>query len=350
MPKLNSPTLVVAPSRTTRGGITAVIQAYEQTPLWCQWECVWIETHIDRSVILKFLFFLRAFFIFLLKLPAARLVHIHLSEPVGAARKAFFAAACFICRKPVILHLHAFSTKTTIEGRFAWLYRWLFVRARRIIVLTPYWSEAVLRFVPNAQVVVLYNPCPRSQLVSDSILRNHTILFAGTLSQRKGYHDLIRAFSQAGLGKKGWRLVMLGNGEIREATALADALGVGGDVDFPGWVSGTEKKSLFESAGIFCLPSYAEGLPMAILDAFSYALPVVATPVGGIPDVIVNGKDGLLVDCGDVDSLSRVLMELTMDDELRRRLSNRSLELAESTFSIDTLSARLGEEYLAAIQ
>ena len=75
---------------------------------------------------------------------------------------------------------------------------------------------------------------------------------------------------------------------------LAESLGVADRVDFLGWVAGANKDRAFRQVSIFCLPSYAEGFPMAVLDAWAYALPVAATPVGGLPDIVSDGEDLML--------------------------------------------------------
>lgn len=74
---------------------------------------------------------------------------------------------------------------------------------------------------------------------------------------------------------------------------------------FLGWVSGEAKDNAFKEAMIFCLPSYAEGFPMSVLDAWSYGLPVITTPVGGIPDVAQDGVNMLLFNPGDIDMLAK---------------------------------------------
>src|ERR1700755_874844 len=94
--------LVVAPSRKTRGGITAAVTAYSQTHLWPYWSCYWIETHIDKNAFYKLLYFIKGFFIYLFKFPAYQIVHIHFSDPVSAIRKSFFFTLARLSGKKVI--------------------------------------------------------------------------------------------------------------------------------------------------------------------------------------------------------------------------------------------------------
>ena len=84
---------------------------------------------------------------------------------------------------------------------------------------------------------------------------------------------------------------------------------------------------------------------MAVLDAWAYGLPVVTTPVGGIPDVAIDGENMLLFNPGDIDSLAGQLERLMVDEELRSRISLASVEFAESKFNLDTINKQIGELY-----
>ena len=101
----------------------------------------------------------------------------------------------------------------------------------------------------------------------------------------------------------------------------------------------------FKESSIFCLPSYAEGFPMAILDAWSYGLPVITTPVGGIPDIAEDGKNLLLFNSGDVVMLAQQLIKMIFDENLRARISKESLRLAHTTFDIDVINHQICDVY-----
>jgi glycosyltransferase involved in cell wall biosynthesis len=172
-----------------------------------------------------------------------------------------------------------------------------------------------------------------------------TILFAGGLIPRKGYADLITAFHNLGDEATGWTLLLAGDGEMTKAANLARELGIADRVVLPGWVSGEDKEQLFASASVFCLPSYAEGFPMAILDAWSGSLPVIATPVGGIPDWIVDGENGLLFTPGDVFALTDCLRRLIREPELRNRLGDEGCRTAKTHFSLSSVTDSLAAIY-----
>ena len=165
------------------------------------------------------------------------------------------------------------------------------------------------------------------------------------MNARKGYKDMIAAYASIAKEFPEWRIVFAGNGEVAQGKKLASDLGIAAQTEFLGWVSGNEKDKAFKEASIFCLPSYAEGFPMAVLDAWSYGLPVITTPVGGIPDVADDGENMLLFNPGDIDKLSLQMRRLISDEDLRERLHDRSLELAHTTFDAKRINEQIGEIY-----
>ena len=334
--------LIVATSSKTRGGITAVINQYRQHAFWENNHCVWIENHIDKGFWLKVWYFIKGWFSFLVKLPSSRLVHIHFSSPF---REFFFLLPAKICGKKVIVHLHACSEEVMSSGIKRVMYRSLFMLSDLVIVLSAHWEQIVRNLVGDKKrVEVLFNPCGMVEPLSDGT-EEKCILFAGTLIPRKGYETLIRAFSAALKRCPGWRLELAGNGEIKKAEQIAEELGIQENIRCLGWVLGEEKRAAFSRASVFCLPSYEEGLPMAILDAFSYGIPVITTPVGGIPDFAIDGQNMLLFPPGDEKQLEKCIVSLATDANLRMKLSEQSRKLATEVFSLDAICKQLQAIY-----
>lgn len=168
------------------------------------------------------------------------------------------------------------------------------------------------------------------------------ILYAGTINARKGYADMIKAFAQIAEKYNDWKIVFAGNGEIEQGKALAATLGIGSQVVFLGWVNGDAKDRAFKESAIFCLPSYAEGFPMAVLDAWAYGLPVITTPVGGIPDIAEDGKNLLLFTPGDTQMLARQMERMIEDEQLRESMVKESKQLVQSIFSVEVINEQIG--------
>lgn len=264
MSKERKKVIVLSTSCKTRGGITAVVNAHKSQDFWGKWNCVWIETHIDKTIWHKLFYAIKSLFIYLYNLPLASLVHVHLSAPNSVKRKYIFLLLAKLFRKPVIIHFHAFSSTSSVDDRFKNLYKKVFSFADLIIVLSRSWKLGLINElnVQNHKIKVLYNPCPAIDLNME-VEKSFIILYAGVLDERKNFKALIKSFSLIAEKYPEWRLVFAGNGAIDEAKKLANELDVSSQVEFKGWIIDKEKHKLFSEASIFCLPSFAEGFPMA---------------------------------------------------------------------------------------
>ena len=337
--------LVVCTSRKTRGGITSVVQAHEKGEQWRKFHCLWIGTHVDKGTFMKLWMLFSGFLKYLFFLPGADIVHFHLSEFSTAKRKRIFMPFALLLKKKIIVHFHAFSPDSTINGEYSDLYRYLFTNADAVVVLSNYWKKVVNeKYNLGDKVKVIYNPCTVTDL-PEQYDKTNTVLYAGALNQRKGYADLIRAFAKVAKQHPNWSIVLAGNGEVEQAHELALSLSIDSQVKLLGWVSGSQKDKAYKEAKAFCLPSYAEGFPMAVLDAWAYGLPVITTPVGGIPDIAEDGKNLLLFNPGDIEKLADCLEQIISNASLRANLAAESQALALTTFSIDTINHQIGDLY-----
>lgn len=95
-------------------------------------------------------------------------------------------------------------------------------------------------------------------------------------------------------------------------------------VSFEGWVSGDKKINLLNKVDAYILPSYHEGLPISILEAMSYSLPIISTNVGGIPEILKNGENGFIITPGDKDAIYRAILELMNNEKLRMDMGKAS--------------------------
>ena len=346
--------LVVATGRKTRGGITSVIKAHETGAQWKRYNCVWIQTHRDSNDIVKLWYFGTAILEYLLLLPFCNIVHFHFSEDSTAKRKRMLMAVAKVFGKKIISHFHSYSLDSTIRSPYRHLYEYLFKNSNIVIVLSQYWKNALVEelCLDEAKVKILYNPCPQVEtgLKVDNgkvVTKEFTkeILYAGTVCHRKGYDDMIKAFAKVAPQHRDWKIVFAGNGEIEEGKALATEFDIVDQTVFLGWVSGKDKDAAFRHATVFCLPSYAEGFPMGVLDAWAYSLPVITTPVGGIPDIAIDGKNMLLFNPGDIDALAVQMEKIIRNDDLRRSIAAESTLLAHTIFDVQTINRQLGEIY-----
>lgn len=336
--------LVVATSRKTRGGITSVVKAHETGDQWKKYHCRWIQTHRDGPTWRKLWYLFTALLEYLVLLPWYDIVHIHVATTQSARRKKIFFELAKMLHKKTILHFHPSNEKFLFEPYNQKLYRNLFSKADLVLVLSKQWQ----RWIKDAlglteHIEVLYNPCPIVNRRED--MREKNILFAGTIIPRKGYETLLRGFALIAPKYPDWKVVFAGNGEIDKAKDIANKLHITNQADFLGWVSGKDKEKAFQQASIYCLASDGEGFPMGVLDAWAYGIPCVVTPVGGLPDIVVDGENALVFPVGDVDVLARQLERMISDDELREKIADASLELAHTTFNIECINKKMEKIY-----
>jgi glycosyltransferase involved in cell wall biosynthesis len=338
MPKV----LVLSPSRHARGGIAAVLKLYEQSAMWKKFHCRWISTHRDGSNLRKLWYLFKGMAEYIVLLPFYDIVHIHFSLARSARRKYPFFRLAKLLRKKTVIHLHCGSQIDDIWNN---TYQTLFEQCDCGILLSESLKTKIEEHIGKSdKLKVVYNPCPIVPK-TDGYKKNNQILFSGTLYDGKGYKDLIRAFAKIAKEHPDWNIVFAGNGEMEQAKSLAAELGINERVELLGWVSGEAKHKVFCESKALCLPSYAEGFPMAVLDAWAYGLPVVTTPVGGVPDVAVNGENMLLFNPGDIDGLAMQLERIMNDERLRQKLSEESVKMAHGKFDLVTVTEQVGILY-----
>lgn len=174
-----------------------------------------------------------------------------------------------------------------------------------------------------------------------SLDENIVINFTGRIVGRKGLDILIHAFTKNSELTLSSRLLIVGTGQDEQRVKeMVSDLGIGDKVRFLGHSS--EVARYYQTSDIFVLPSYAEGMPNSLLEAMACGLPVIASRIGGVVDVVEDGKSGILFEPGDVSGLASAMIRLLQDDELRQRLGLEARKRIVENFSID----RIAEEYI----
>lgn len=334
--------VMVGTSLDLQGGVAAVIAIYRENGFFQRWGVGYIPTNCAGSTMRKTIYSLFAAlqFLGLLLRGGGEVVHVHTSSYFSFWRKSLFLAPAFLFRRSVIVSLHGggfrefYSNTCGPIGR--WWIRTVMRKAACFIVLTDGWKQWVLSVAPEANVYIIPNVCPDSAYSEISRSDNDAakrILFLGRLEKEKGFNDLLLAVARIRNRVPGVRLICGGAGDENEVKNWIRTAGVGDLVELQGWVSGMAKYECFKHAALLALPSYVENLPMVIIEAMAAALPVVATTVGGIPDVIESGKEGLLVQPGNVDELADAIVRLMHDQAMRKSMGCNARQKYEKNYS-----------------
>lgn len=334
-----------------RGGMLSVIESYRQDGLFDRWGVRLFSPHDEGSLGYRLRLAAVEILRFIVEILTHRitLVHCHSAELGSFWRKSIFGLLARARGIPVLFHLHGAEMKTfylACHPVVRRLIRWILERYSAVVVLSPSWEAWVHSVAPGARVFVLHNyvrmpDLHRKRRDGERV----NVLFLGIVGHRKGVYDLLPAFRDALASCPGMHLQIGGNGEVDEARARAAELGLSDHVEFLGWVGGEGKDALLASADIFVLPSYNEGLPISLLEAMSWEIPVVSTTVGGIPELIRDGEDGFLIEAGDVPALTRALERLAADPALRARMGLAGRRQVADAFSREAVLPRLERLY-----
>jgi glycosyltransferase involved in cell wall biosynthesis len=336
--------LVIAPGRRGRGGIDSVVRLHDRTALWRN-NCVLLSTFDDRGTARKIWAAIRAYVAAPLAIARARLVHIHLAGETSLLRKLPFIALAAACNRPVILHVHALGEESLFTKTPRWAWRFVFGRASRVIALSSAWSAIIRQHTGHSGVVVIPNPVRQFFPAERSAEGTQRVLYVGKLEPRKGFDTLIAAAAIALRTCPTLEFWFAGHGNIAEAQALASQYGISKHVCFFGWLSAQQVEHIYQDAHIFCLPSFNEGVPMAMLEAMSHGLPVICTPVGGIPDVVSHGVNGLLVTPGDTEGIAASIVQLIQQPALATSLAACGRSTVNSLCALELVSEQLEALY-----
>lgn len=339
---------MIGPPPQARGGIASVINAYFSCGLLEKWPIIFVPTYVEGGVLAKFYCALKAMvkFIKLLLQNRIALLHVHAARRRSFWRKAIFIQISFFLNCPVLIHLHSGGFLSFYEKECGKLKKfWIKYSFRNstLIVLTKSWKKNYEIFSPK-NIIVIPNFVELPPLNKEPL--EPTLLFLGRLTQEKGIFDLFEAIS---LVKPFYPnlLVRLG-GESENIDAISrelDRLEIRSNIILEGWVDGKKKREMMSQATAFVLPSYIEGLPMGILEAMSYGLPVVATRVGGVPDVIKHGVNGVLVNVGQVSELAAEIDHLLSDSIFRGCLAHAGRQTVEWHYSPEAVLPLLDSLY-----
>jgi sugar transferase (PEP-CTERM/EpsH1 system associated) len=259
---------------------------------------------------------------------------------------------------PLLVHTEHGREDYAGRRRTRWLGRFGGRFVDRFYCLTRDMAEAAVanRIVPASRVQVICNgiDVPRFQDRSqrDEVRRGlgvpegaPLVGTTGRLTEIKRQDVLLRAFAEVRRDMPDAHLLLVGDGPLRgELEALAAQLGIAGVTHFAGYQA--EPERCLQAMDAFALSSRSEGMPQAVLEASVAGLPVVASRVGGLPELIDDGVTGLLFPCGDATALAAALRRVLRDPALARGLGEAARAKAEAKYSVRRMASEYHESFL----
>lgn len=344
---------MVVQKRDVQGGIAAVIERYYGSRLEDDYEMIYVEGYRDGGKLAKLVQFLKGYIRYttVLYREEPDLIHIHSSFGPSFVRKSFYVNKAYRMGIPVINHIHGADFDEFYEKAGKLKRRRIhkvYNRCNMLIALSEEWRSKLAKIVPKEKICTIENySVPQSRELINSLeeSRYHAkqVLFLGEIGARKGAYDLPAIVQAVKRRVPEVRFVICGSGEIRQVKEQLSDETVG-SVAFPGWVRGDAKDRYLKESSLFLLPSYQEGMPMSILDAMGYGLPIVSTYVGGIPK-LVSEENGILCEPGDAAGIADAIIKVLEDRDLQHKMGLGSLEYVEVQYSLEMHLQKLEAVY-----
>lgn len=326
--------------------------SWKSAGLFERWPITYLETHVEGSKLDKLRVGISALLRFLLLLASNKVacVHLHVARRVSFWRKSVFALTALVLRRPVLLHIHSGGFPSFFHDECNWLQkrfiRFVLSQADQLIVLSKAWHETLRPISINRRITVIENfVAPPAHVPDDAARSKHYILFLGLLNRDKGFYDLLEAIAPLCEEFPSLMLVCGGKGNQDEVLERIRRLRLESHVNLLGWVSGQSKDGWLSRASFFVLPSYVEGMPMGILEAMAWGLPVISTKTGCMPDVIEHRREGLLIEPGDIGGLRDAMRKLLRNDEERGRMGLAARSKIDREFTARAILPRIDRLY-----
>jgi glycosyltransferase involved in cell wall biosynthesis len=263
-----------------------------------------------------------------------------------------------IFRRKVFFHIHGGGFEDFYEksnGISKFLIRGILNLSDRVIALSPSWQKFMAKLISQDKIVVVENFVDSSafkKIARETLSNNNvTVLFVGGQGAKaKGLYDFIDAASLVNKLVNNIVFVLLACLDIKGLPALCKERGIASNTKILDYLHGAEKIRVFANSDIFVLPSFAEGLPITLLEAMASGLPAIAYSVGGIPDVIKDGENGFLVKVGNKEALAKAIHILASNKNLRNKMAETNIELISKKYDEQIVLKKLSNEYDKLLQ
>ena len=325
--------LFVGPHYNQLGGIASVLEVYAKSIPGFNF----ISSYHKKNATYNVFYFIRSLFKFVYRLISDReikIVHIHTAVRGSFFRKSIFLLLTKLFGRKAILHIHSgwFKKFYTDNKRLQPFIKYILNKADILVCLSDEWKLYYNSLIEKKNIVVINNPVLLPAYTQQAAWsRPLKVLFLNRIVVEKGILDLVEFFNI----NKNWlagsfKLIVAGAGDAeKDFKRIIAENNLSDIIDFKGWVTGKEKDEIIKDCDLFILTSYYEGLPMSILEAMSFGKPVIASNVGGIPRIVRPGKNGWLVEAGDIKGLSKVFHEVKDNPAILNAYREESLDIVK---------------------
>jgi glycosyltransferase involved in cell wall biosynthesis len=339
------------------GGISTYVQVMQQTPLWTNWNIRLVVTHRGGSAGAKIVSFAHGALLFVVELIRLRpnVVHLHTASGASFARKAILLWLSWPARVPVVLHMHGSRIQNYYDNApraIRALIRSTLCHASAVVALGEVRAARWRAIAPSARIAVIPNAVqPAHRAAPSTSGESVHVVFLGRIGDHKGVFRLLDAWAQfigdadvTSIPPGAATLTLAGDGEVQRARDRVRELHLQDSVEVSDWLSEGEAGELLDRADVLVLPSISEGQPMAVLEAMARGLCVVASSVGGLPEMIGDGC-GVIIPPLDTEAITAALRLVVTDDELRARCGAAAYARVAEQYDVRVVWRQLDELY-----
>ncbi len=344
--------LVVGPSPTkSKGGMATVIEeiAKDKT-LNAKFDIDIYESYVDGNKLSVLLFSIFSFIKFYFTKRGYDIYHIHVASYGSTFRKGWYVHTAKKWGGKVILHIHGaeymlFYERSNRKDKIVSILK----EADEVIALSADWKKKFDETFELNNCVVLENGIDVERLkpaITKIEDHPHTFVSLGRLGERKGTYDLIKAIEEVKIQVPDIKCYLAGDGDTDRCKQIVEEKKLKNNVIIVGWADFDKKLELLKKSSVLVLPSYNEGLPMAILEGMACGKAIISTTVGAIPEVI-SDENGILVEPGDVQALAQALIECSQNLQFMNSISKNNIKKIDSEFSMKVMHQKLAQYYEA---
>lgn len=344
--------LVIGPSDTkSRGGMAAVIHDIRNSKVLNKSHDIDIfPSYIDGNLAVRLLYSIFGYLKFLTLYEKYDLFHIHVAAYGSTFRKRLYLKTIKKSGKKAIVHIHGSKYLEFYEKLGSKRKRQVteFLKAADMVIALSEGLKAKFEQIfgltncaslPNGIDTDAY-----ASAVCNVRLYSNGFVLLGRLGERKGAFDLVNAAKIAVKQNPKIHIHMAGDGEVDRVRELVKRNNLEKNIEVTGWIDFEEKTELLKKSAVLVLPSYNEGLPMAVLEGMASGKAIISTTVGAIPEV-VKKENGILIEPGDIPALAQALVKCSQDPAMLIKMSENNMQKAAELFSTKRMHEQLLKYY-----
>lgn len=321
------------PSIYLKGGIATVIrQIYESKEINREFKIYNISTVYNNKIKDYFKALIKAIFI-----TQGSIAHIHMASDGSFYRKAIIA---FILRNrsKIIIHIHGgnfydFYLKSNPFVKI--LIEQVLELADNIVTVSHGLAEDIKRInVSNKEIKVIYNSISKPDSKIDFTNKENKLLFMGKLESYKGIYDSLKAIKNIKdeLISNGWKLLIAGDGDVHSIKVLIKEYKIEDIVEVLGWIDGNYKREILGKTKVLIMPSYIESFGISCVEAMSYGNAVIVSNIGGLPEIVDNNINGIIISPGDIEALGNAILSLIKNEDIMINYYKNNIEKSKNFY------------------